>query len=569
MLSNIEIAQRTELLPIVDVAGKLGVRSDELELYGDFMAKIDHERVLQRVKDRPRGKFITVTGITPTPLGEGKTVTSIGLGQALVRLGLSACNTLREPSKGPNFGIKGSGCGGGYSQMLPMEKINLHFTGDIAAAEAAQNLCAAAIDSSIFFGNRLDIDPLSISWPRCVDVNDRALRRIVLSSGGKTESGSRNGNYVITAATEVAAIHSLAAGLADLRDRFGEAVIGFNNKGGSVTCENLKVAGAMTALLVDALKPNLVQSTENHPILCHGFPFANVAHGNNSILADLLALQLCDYVVSESGFGADCGFEKLMNVKVRQSSINVDCAVIVASIRALKQHGGAFHLRPGKSYETVRDAAEKENPGAVERGCQNLAAHIKIVKAFGVPAVVAINRFPADTERELNLACQAALAAGADAAVVHEAWGKGGAGAVDLARAVVKVVEKPVANKFIYAQGASIREKIEATATKVYGADGVVYAPPAREKIKKYSDLGYDGLCLNMVKTQFSLTHDPEMLGAPAGWTLPIQDIGLCAGAKFICPLTGNFLTMPGFPSSPSFASVDVDLSTGKIRGLF
>ncbi len=567
MLSNIEIAQGTELLPIVDIAEKLGVRNDEIELYGKFMAKIDYEKVLQRKRGSPCGKFISVTGITPTPLGEGKTVTSIGLGQALVRLGLNACNTLREPSKGPNFGIKGSGCGGGYSQMLPMEKINLHFTGDIAAAEVTQNLCAAAIDNSIFFGNHLKIDPLSISWPRCVDVNDRALRHIVLSAGEKSKTISREGSYAITAATEVAAIHSLAVDLADLRSRFAETVIGFNNEGKPVTCEDMKVAGAMTALMVDAIKPNLVQSTEHHPILCHGFPFANVAHGNNSILADLLGLHLCDYVVSESGFGTDCGFEKLMNVKVRQSSIKVDCAVIVASIRALKQHGGAFHLRPGKSYEAVRDIAEREDLDAVEKGCQNLAAHIKIVKTFGVPAVVAINRFPADTEGELNLARQAALAAGAEAAVVHDAWQEGGAGAVDLARAVIKAVEKSAENKFIYAHNASIWEKIETTATKVYGADGVVYAPGAREKIKKYMDLGYDELCLNMAKTQFSLSHDPLMQGAPTGWELPIQDIGLYAGARFICPLTGSFLTMPGFPSSPSFTSVDVDLSTKRIRG--
>jgi len=569
ILSNIEIAQKTKLWPISEIAKKLGLLAEEIEPCGNYMAKVDYTKVLRRLKSKPLGKFIVVTGMTPTPLGEGKTVTSIGLGQALARLGFSVCNTLREPSKGPNFGIKGGGCGGGYSQMLPMEEINLHFTGDIPAVEAAQNLCAAAIDNSIFFGNHLGIDPLSINWPRCIDINDRALRNIIVSSDGKVNADSRKSSCVITAATEAAAIHSLAVNLADLRDRFRHSVIAFTYKGDPITCEQLKVAGAMTALLVDAIKPNLVQSTEHHPILCHGFPFANIAHGNSSVLADLVGLRLCGYVVSESGFGTDCGFEKLMNVKVRQSGINVDCAVIVASIRALKQHGGAFHLRPGMPYDSVKEMAEKENLGAVEKGCQNLAAHIRIVKSFNIPAIVAINRFPWDTEQELNLACQAALAAGADAAVIHEAWAEGGGGAIELARAVIGVMANPVKNKFFYSENASIEEKIELTATKVYGADGVDYAPVAKDKIKLYNELGYRDLCLNMAKTQFSLTHDPNLLGAPKGWRLPIQDVKVFAGAKFLCPLTGNFLTMPGLPAAPSFASIDVDLSTGKIKGIF
>lgn len=568
---DIDIAQEATLLPIAEVARTLGLLDDEFELSGRYMAKIDYASLLSRLEGRPHGKFITVTAITPTPLGEGKTVTSLGIGQALTRLKYSACNVLREPSKGPTFGIKGGACGGGYSQMLPMENINLHFTGDIAAVETAHNLAAAAIDASILHGNPFRIDPLAVTWPRCVDINDRALRDIVIGLGGRANGYPRQAGYAITAATETAAIHSLAGGLSDLRARFGHAVVGFTSDGKPVTCEDLKVAGAMTALLVDALKPNLVQSIENHPVVVHGFPFANVAHGNNSVLGTLTALKLADYVVSESGFGADCGFAKLLDVVARQTpGLNVDCAVVVVTIRALKQHGGAFHLRPGAPYARVKEAAETENLPAVERGCRtNLAAHIKIVRTYNVPVVVAINRFTSDTDAEIELARRLAIELGADDAVPHDAWAKGGEGAIDLARAVVRATERPSPNRFFYANDASIKEKIEATATTLYGADGVDYAPLAEERIKLHTSLGYNTLALNVAKTHLSLTDDSTLLGAPTGWQLQIRDIQACVGAGFLYPLAGVFPTMPGLPSKPAFMAVDVDTKTGKIKGLF
>lgn len=569
--SDIDIAQETELLPINEVAKKMGVKEDELELHGNHMAKIDHAKVLERQKNRPNGKFITVTAMTPTPLGEGKTVTSLGIGQAMAKLGVNVCNALREPSKGPTFGIKGGACGGGYSQMLPMENINLHFTGDIHATETAHNLCAAAIDTTILLKNPLNIDPLSVTWPRCVDLNDRALRDITVGLGGKLNGYPRQTGYCITVASETAAIHALTSGLADLRERFRRTVIGFTYDGKPVTCEDLKVAGAMTALMLDAIKPNLVQSTENHPVICSGFPFANVAHGNNSALGSLVGLKLCDYVVSESGFGADCGFAKLIDVKLRQTpGLTVNCAVIVSSIRALKQHGGAFHMRPGMAYAKVKEFAEKENMPALEKGCRtNLAAHINIVKAYGVNAVVAINRFTSDTDKEVEMVRKIALELGADDAVPHNAWAEGGDGAIDLAKAVIKAADKPSKIKFLYEGDASIKEKIEATATKLYGADGVDYAPAAETKIKLYTELGYNKLALNMAKTHLSLTHDPSIVGAPKGWRLQVRDIKACVGAGFLYPLTGTFPVMPGLSSDPAFKRVDVDLKTGNIRGLF
>jgi len=569
--SDLEIAQETTLLAIGEVAERLGVLDDEILPHGRVMAKINAPAVLRRLRGGPDGKFITVTAITPTPLGEGKTVTSLGIGQALTLLHHRACNVLREPSKGPTFGIKGGACGGGYSQMLPMENINLHFTGDIHAVESAQNLAAAAIDNTLTHGNPLHLDPLSVTWPRCVDANDRALRDIVVGLGGKANGLPRQTGYSITAATETAAIHSLAQNLGDLRARFGRTVLGFTAEGKPVTGEDLKVAGAMTALLGDALMPNLVQSTENHPVICHGFPFANVAHGNSSVVGAMVARKLSDYVVSESGFGSDCGFAKLMDVVVRQTpGLNVDCAVVVATVRALKQHGGAFRLRPGMAYAKVKEAAETENLGAVEAGCRsNLAAHIGIVHAYGVPVVVAVNRFTSDTDAELELVRRLAVELGAEAAVLHDAWGKGGEGAIDLARAVIQATEQPVPNRFFYPPEASIEEKIEATATRLYGAAGVDYSPLAKERIKLYTDLGYNTLALNMAKTHLSLSDDGSKMGAPHGWRLSIRDIRACVGAGFLYPLAGEFPTMPGLPSKPAFMAVDVDLTSGKIKGLF
>jgi len=571
--SDLEIAQEAELRPINEVAKDAGILDEELEPYGRYMAKIDYNKVLERLKDRPNGKLITVTAITPTPLGEGKTVTAFGLGQGLYKLmrqkGKRVINTFRQPSKGPTFGIKGGATGGGYSQALPMENINLHFTGDIHAVETAHNLCAAAIDASILHGNKLKIDPLNITWTYCQDLNSRALREVVIGLGGRRNGYPRVANFDITVATETAAIQALATGLKDLRKRIGRAVVGYTYDNRPITCEDLKVAGAMTVLLRDALKPNLVQSTEGHPMICHGFPFANVAHGNNSVIANMVALKLADYVVTESGFGADCGFVKLIDVASRQSGLKVDCAVIVASIRALKEHGGAFHLRPGMSLSAVKEAIETENLPAVERGCENLARNIQIVKMYGLPAVVAINRFSSDTEREIEMVKKKALEAGADGVAVSEAWAKGGNGALDLAKEIIKAVEKPHKMKFLFPDDISIKEKIETIARKVYLADGVEYSPEANRKIKLYTDLGFSKMTVNVAKTHLSLSHDPNWKGVPRNYKLPVRDIRASVGAGFFYPICGNMQTMPGLPSRPAFMDVDIDPETGKTKGLF
>ncbi|MCD6452570.1 MAG: formate--tetrahydrofolate ligase [Acidobacteria bacterium] len=563
--SDLEIAQSAELKPIVEIARELGILEEELEPYGKYMAKISLD-ILDRLKDRPSGKFITVTAITPTPFGEGKTVTNLGVGLGMARLGKKVINTLREPSKGPTFGIKGGACGGGYAQVLPMENINLHFTGDIHATESAHNLCAAAIDASILHKNPLNIDPLSITWTRAVDVNDRALRNIVIGLGGKANGYPREAGYDITAATETAAIHALAVNIKDLRERLGRVVVGFTYDGKPVTAEDLKVAGAMTVLMKDSLKPNLVQSTENTPVIVHGFPFANVAHGNNSVLADMIALKLADYVVTESGFGSDCGFEKLVNVKCRQSGLKVDCAVIVATIRALKMHGGAFTIKPGQKLDP--EVAGKVDMEALERGCENLRRHIEIVKMHGVPAVVAINRFTTDTDEEIEFVRKKAIEFGAEDAVPHEAWAKGGAGATDLAKAVIAACEKGSDFHFLYPDDLSIKEKIETLATKIYGASSVSYEPLAEKKIKLYTELGYDKLPINMAKTHLSLSHDPNWKGAPSGYTFPIRDIRASVGAGFLYPIAGKMQTMPGLPTKAAFQAVDID-ETGKTVGLF
>jgi len=451
-----------------------------------------------------------------------------------------------------------------------MEAINLHFTGDIHAVESAHNLCAAAIDASILHKNKLNIDPLNVTWTYCQDLNSRALREVIVGLGGRANGYPRVTNFDITVATETAAIHALATGLKDLRERIGRAVVAYTYNGKPVTCEDLKVAGAMTALLVDALKPNLVQSLEGHPMICHGFPFANVAHGNNSVLADLVALKLADYVVTENGFGAECGFSKFIDVKCRPSGLKADCAVIVCSIRALKEHGGAFHFRPGMSYSKVKEAAETENLPAVEKGCENLARNIEIVKMYGVPAVVAINRFTFDTDREIELVRRKALEAGADGVAVSEAWAKGGEGARELAEEVLKVLEtKPSNMRFLFPDDASIKEKIETIAVKVFGADGVEYSPEAERKIKLYTKLGFSNLTINVAKTHLSLSHDPNWKGVPKNYKLPVRDIRASVGAGFLYPICGEMRTMPGLPSRPAFVDVDVDVESGKIKGLF
>ncbi len=562
---DLEIAQKATLQPIGKIAKKLGILDREIEYHGKYMAKISLD-ILKRLKNRPNGKFITVTAITPTPLGEGKTVTAFGLGQALARIGKKVCNTCRQPSKGPTFGIKGGACGGGYSQVLPMENINLHFTGDVHAMETAHNLLAASIDAHIIHGNKLNIDPTNITWRRCEDISDSILREIAIGLDKTTRGYPRRTGYDITVATETMAILALTTGLFDLRKRLGKIVIGFSRSGKPVTAEDLKMAGAMCVLLKDAIKPNLVQTTENTPVFNHTGPFANVAHGNNSVLADMMALKLADYVVTESGFGADCGFEKLVNVKCRQSGLKLDGAVVVATVRALKMHGGAFEMRPGKRFDSK--LAEKPNPAALERGCENLKKQIENVLIHGIPAVVAINRFITGTDEEIKFVKKKALEFGASDVCVSEVWEKGGKGGIELARAVVKALDKPHRMKFLYSDKCSIKEKIETVAVKIYGASGVEYLPLAEERIKLYTKLGYAGFPINMAKTHLSLSHDPKLKGVPKNFKIPVRDIRVCAGAGFLYPVLGVMRTMPGLPSVPAATRVDID-KNGKIVGLF
>jgi len=565
MLNDLEITQKAEIRPIGEIAGKLGIKDDELDPYGKFMGKIDL-KILERLKDKPNGKFITVTAITPTPLGEGKTVTNLGIGQALAKIGKKVCNTLREPSKGPTFGIKGGACGGGYSQVIPMENINLHFTGDIHAVETAHNLFNAALDAHLLHKNKLNIDPNNVTLRRCVDVSDRALRQIITGLGGKANGIPRETGYDITVATETAAVHALTTGLFDLRKRLGKMVCGFTDDGKPVTAEDLQVAGAMTVLMKDSIKPNLVQSLENTPVIDHGFPFANVAHGNNSVLADIVALKLADYVVTESGFGADCGAEKLIDIVCRQSGLKLDAVVITCSIRALKMHGGAFVLKPGQNYD--KELAEKENMPALEKGCENLRVHLENMLSYGIPVVVTVNRFTADKNKEVDFVCKYALDNGADSAVAIDPWAKGGHGCIEAAEAIVKACEKPSNFRFLYPDDLSIKEKIEVIATKIYRADGVDYSPLAEKRIKLYHKLGYDKLCINMAKTHLSLSHDPNLKGVPKNYRIPVRDIRASVGAGFLYPILGNMRTMPGLPSQAAFIPVDIDES-GRTVGLF
>jgi len=565
--SDLEIAQEATLKPIGEIASELGIEDSEVELYGPYKAKISLD-ILERLKDRPTGKYITVTAITPTPLGEGKTVTALGLGQGLAKIGKRACNTLREPSKGPTFGIKGGACGGGFSQVVPMEDINLHFTGDIHAIETAHNLFNAALDASLLHKNPLNIDPMNIILRRCVDISDRVLRDIVVGLGGKANGIPRQTGYDITVASETAAVHALDISLRDLRERLGKMICGFTYDGKPVTAEDLKVAGAMTVLMKDSIKPNLVQSLENTPVIDHGVPFANVAHGNNSVLADLVALKLVDYVVTESGFGADCGAEKLVNVKCRQSGLKLDCAVITCSIRALKMHGGAFVLKPGQSYASIKKAAESENMAALEKGCENLRVHLENMLSFGIPVVVTVNRFTFDTDRESDFVVKYAMDHGAFGAAPIQAWASGGDGCTEAAELIVKACDEPNDFHFLYPDDFSIKEKIETICTKIYRADGVDYSPLAEKKIKLYTELGFDKLCINMAKTHLSLSHDPALKGAPTGFRVPVRDVRASVGAGFLYPLLGAMRTMPGLPSKPAFQAVDID-ENGKTVGLF
>jgi methylenetetrahydrofolate dehydrogenase (NADP+)/methenyltetrahydrofolate cyclohydrolase/formyltetrahydrofolate synthetase len=616
--SDIEIAQEAELKPIAKVAEEVGLLAEELELYGNYKAKVRLE-VLERLRDVPDGKYIDVTAITPTPLGEGKSTTMVGLSQALgAHLGKRVFTCIRQPSQGPTFGIKGGAAGGGYSQVVPMEDFNLHLTGDIHAITAANNLLAAAIDARIFHeskqpdneklfnamcpadkqGNRrfspsmlrrlkklgiektdpneltpeekkrfarLDIDPSTITWRRVVDTNDRFLREIEVGLGPE-EQMPRHTGYDITVASEIMAILALTSDLADMRDRMGRIVIGTSKAGEAVTAEDLGAAGAMTVLMKDAIMPNLMQTLEGTPVFVHAGPFANIAHGQSSIIADKIALKLADYVVTESGFGADIGMEKFFDIKCRYSGLVPQVVVMVATVRALKMHGGGPKVVAGRPLNA---AYTEENLDLLRAGLGNLQHHIRNARRYGVNVVVAVNSFATDTPNEVELVRQAAVEAGAEDAVVCTHWMDGGKGAVALAEAVVKAAEKPTNFKFLYDLNLSIKEKIEIICTQIYGADGVDYLPEAEEKIALYTRLGFDKLPLCMAKTHLSLSHDPEVKGVPKGFRVPIRDIRASVGAGFLYPLLGTMRTMPGLPTRPVFYDVDLDLETGRVLGLF
>ncbi|HEY3291922.1 MAG TPA: formate--tetrahydrofolate ligase [Anaerolineae bacterium] len=560
--SDLVIAQAAQARLISYIATDIGLTDDDLEHYGKYKAKV-HLAVRERLKTQPDGKYIVVTAITPTPLGEGKTLTTIGLSQAMHHTGRKVFTCIRQPSMGPTFGIKGGAAGGGYSQVIPMEDFNLHLTGDIHAIGAAHNLLLAAIDAHVFHGNSLNIEPHSIMINRVVDMNDRSLRNIVIGLGTKEDGIPRQAGYDITVASEVMAIMALATGLEDLRARLGRMIVAFTKDGSPVTAEHLKVAGAMTVLLKDALMPNLMQTLEGSPVFVHTGPFGNIAHGNSSIVADQIALKLADYVITEAGFGADLGMEKFMDIKCRTSGLKPDCVVLVATVRALKMHGGAGRVVVGKP---LPPELTRENLAALEKGCANLTKQVENARKFGVPVVVAINHFTADTPAETELVRSAALAAGAEGAHQSDVWALGGEGGIELADAVAAACQKPAAFKLLYKDECSIKEKIEIIAREIYGADGVEYQPEAEQKIKQFTQLGLAHLPICMAKTHLSLSHDPKLLGAPKGFHLPIRDIRASVGAGFLYPLCGEMRTMPGLSSHPGFERID--LIDGKVVGL-
>jgi formate--tetrahydrofolate ligase len=550
--------------PIGEIAGCLGLGEDDLEPYGRYMAKV-HLDVADRLADRPDAKFIAVTAITPTPLGEGKTVTTIGLAQGLAHIGCEVIACIRQPSLGPTFGIKGGAAGGGRAKVVPIEGINLHLTGDMHAVSIAHNLLAAAIDAHIHHGNRLGIDPARVSWPRTVDVNDRALREVVIGLGGRTNGQPRETGFVITAASEVMAVLALATDLADLRRRLGRIIVAATRKGEPITAEDLDIAGAMAALLRDALMPTLMQTGEGAPIFVHTGPFANIAHGNSSVVADRIASKLADYVVTESGFGADCGMEKLFNIKCRVSGLVPDCVVVVATVRALKVHGIVGHVVPGKPLPSE---LQIEDLDALAEGSANLRYHVQLARSFGVPVVVAINRFPTDTAAEIALVVREAEAAGAEAAVVSEVFTKGGEGAAELAGAVTAACQEPSQFECLYPLEAPIREKIHSIVTRVYNAEEAEYSPLAERQIRRCTKLGYDRLPVCMAKTQYSISHDRDWKGVPSYYNMPIREVHVSAGAGFLYALCGDILTMPGLPRRPAYEGVDLD-AADRIRGLF
>lgn len=616
--SDLEIANEARRKPITLVAEEMGLFPHEIEQHGPHKAKVKLG-VLRRLADRPNGRYIDVTAITPTPLGEGKTTTTIGLSQALgAHLDQRVATCIRQPSQGPTFGIKGGAAGGGYSQVIPMQDFNLHLTGDMHAITAAHNLAAAALDARLLheaqatdeqlfdrllpkgkdgrrrfargmLGRlaklgldpaldpetltaeqrralcRLDIDPSTIQWRRVLDTSDRLLRGITLGRGPEEAGFERESGFDITSASELMAVLALATSLADLRARLGAVVVALDRTGQPVSCEDLGVAGAMAVLMQDALKPTLVQTLEGTPVFVHAGPFANIAHGNSSILADRIALKLADYVVTESGFAADMGFEKFMDIKCRVSGLRPDCAVVVATVRSLKMHGGGPKVVAGKPLDA---AYLQENLPLLEAGLPNLERHIQIVQRFGVPAVVAVNAFATDSTAELERVCAAARAAGAEAAVVCNNWELGGEGAVDLARAVMEACERPKAPQLLYADDLSLKAKIEAVARDVYGADGVDYSEEAERRLADFERLGYGRFPICMAKTHLSISHDPLLKGAPEGFRIPVRDVRAAVGAGFVYPILGKMATLPGLPTRPGFLDMDLDPRTGQVFGL-
>jgi methylenetetrahydrofolate dehydrogenase (NADP+)/methenyltetrahydrofolate cyclohydrolase/formyltetrahydrofolate synthetase len=616
--SDIEIAQAATLRPIDDIADGVGLEPSEIEHYGPYMAKVRLE-VLDRLADVDNGRYILVSAITPTPLGEGKSTTTVGLTQAIgAHLNKKVFACIRQPSQGPTFGIKGGAAGGGYSQVIPMEEFNLHLTGDIHAVTAANNLLAAAIDTRMYHESRqsddalfrrlfpqdkegkrhfapwmrhrmdvfgidvddpddmteeqrgqlvrLDIDESTMNWRRVVDTNDRMLREITIGEGPKEHGFTRKTGFDITVASEVMAVLALASDLTDMRERFGRIVVGRSKSGEAITAEDIGAAGAMTVLMRDAIKPTLMQTLEHTPVFVHAGPFANIAHGNSSIIADRIALKLADYVVTEAGFGADIGMEKFFDIKCRYSGLVPDAVVLVATIRALKMHGGGPAVKAGAPLDA---AYREENLELLKAGLGNLLVHIKNARRFGVPVVVAINEFATDTPAEVNTVIEAALNAGAAAAVPSSHWTHGGEGALELAKAVVAAAEQESDFKFLYPLTDSIKDKIETICTKIYGADGVDYEPEAERKIQAYEELGFSDLPLCMAKTHLSLSHDPALKGVPKDFRVPIRDVRVSVGSGFIYPLVGAMSTMPGLPTRPAYMDVDIDLESGKVIGLF
>ncbi len=556
MKSDIEIAQEAKLHNIVEVAGKIGIGPDDLELYGKYKAKISDE-YLERIQSNPDGKLILVTAINPTPAGEGKTTTSVGLGQAFGRLGLKAVIALREPSLGPCFGIKGGAAGGGYAQVVPMEDLNLHFTGDFHAITSANNLLAALLDNHIQQGNELQIDTRQIVWKRCMDMNDRVLRNIVAGLGSKADGVVREDHFVITVASEIMAILCLAADMKDLKGRLGRIIVAYNLKGEPVTAADLQAVGAMAALLKDAMKPNLIQTLEHTPALVHGGPFANIAHGCNSVRATRTALKMADYVITEAGFGADLGAEKFFDIKCRMAGLKPDAVVLVATVRALKYNGGV-----------AKENLSGENMQALRQGIGNLEKHIENLRQYGVPIVVTLNSFVTDTQAETDFVKRFCEERGCEFAL-SEVWEKGGAGGTELASKVLKTLEEKESRfEVLYEDTLSLQEKIETIASRIYGADGVTYTAAAVKQLQNLEKLGFGNLPVCMAKTQYSLSDDPALLGRPAGFRVNVREAYVSAGAGFVVVLTGAVMTMPGLPKRPAACQIDVD-ENGKITGLF